>query len=62
MGGMAFPGCAVAVVGALSRSVIHWAGLTLPDFVPYCQGKQAGIGDAWELFWKQEELEWMTDD
>ena len=54
MGGMVFAGGAVAVVGAVSRSVIHWAGLIL-------QGKQGGIGDVWELFWKQEELEWKTD-
>ena len=32
MGGMVFQGGAVAVVGAVSRSVIHWAGLILPDF------------------------------
>ena len=29
--GMVFPGGAVAVVGAVSRSVIQWAGLILPD-------------------------------
>ena len=27
-----FPGGAVAVVGDVSRSVIHWAGLILLDF------------------------------
>ena len=28
MGGMGFPGGAVAVVGTVSRSVIHWFDLT----------------------------------
>ena len=32
MGGMVFPGWAVAVAGAESRSVIYWTGLILPDF------------------------------
>ena len=34
MNGMVFPGCAMPVVNAVSRSVIHWAGLILPDFAP----------------------------
>ena len=29
---MVFLGCAMAVVGVVSQSVIHWAGLILPDF------------------------------
>ena len=32
MGGMVFLDGAVAVVGAVSRSVIHRAGSILPDF------------------------------
>ena len=44
MGGMVFEGGAVAVVGAVSRSVIHWAGLIL-QILHYCRGEQGGIGD-----------------
>ena len=51
MGGMVFPGGAVAVVGAVSQSVLDWAGLILPDFALLLgQGKQGGIGDVWKLF------------
>ena len=46
MGSMVFPGCAMAIVGTVSRIVIHWAY----QILHYCQGKQAGIDDAWELF------------
>ena len=60
LGSMVFQGCAMRVVGAASLSVIHWAGLILLSH--FCQGKQAGIDDVWELFEKQEELEWMKDD
>ena len=37
------------VVGAISQSVILWAGLILP-ILHYCQGKQARIDDVRELF------------